>query len=128
MLRSRDICEIHRFQNLWHHHGHCCIMEVTLSLILSTIKIKFHQILVCCMKNISNMFLTQCLRLDTSSRPFYDFIEMTIERDVAIFSSWQSPFLIVPYSPFQNYEALESWHIWVLNNWSKLLNWKWPGT
>ena len=38
--------------------------------ILSTIKIKFGQILVCCMANISKMFLTQCWRLRTSSRPF----------------------------------------------------------
>ena len=26
-------CEIHRFQNLWHHHRHCYIMEITLMLI-----------------------------------------------------------------------------------------------
>ena len=26
-------CEIHRFQNLWQHHRHCYIMEVTLMLI-----------------------------------------------------------------------------------------------
>ena len=35
------------------------------------------QILVCCMINISNMFLRQYWRLETSSRPFYDFIKMT---------------------------------------------------
>ena len=26
-------CEIHKVQNLWHHHKHCYIMEVTLMLI-----------------------------------------------------------------------------------------------
>ena len=35
---------------------------------------KFGQILVCCMTNISNMFLDECWRLETSSRLFYDFI------------------------------------------------------
>ena len=31
-----------------------------------------------CMTNISSMFLVQCWRLRTSSRPFYDFIKTTI--------------------------------------------------
>ena len=35
---------------------------------------KFGQILVCCMTSISNMFLDECWRLETSSRLFYDFI------------------------------------------------------
>ena len=26
------ICEVHRFWNLWHHHKHCYIMKVTLTL------------------------------------------------------------------------------------------------
>ena len=34
--------------------------------ILSTIKIKFGQILVCCVLSISNMFLTECWRLETT--------------------------------------------------------------
>ena len=46
--------------------------------IVSTIKKKFGQILVCCMANISNMFLVQNWRLETSSRAFYDSIKMTI--------------------------------------------------
>ena len=46
--------------------------------ILSAIKMKFRQILVCCMTNISNMFLVQYRRLETSSRPFCDFIKTTI--------------------------------------------------
>ena len=75
-------------------------MEVTLMLIiffnLSTTKMKFSQVLVCCMAIILNMFLAQCRRLETSSRPLYcfiemtiypDFIKMTIYPDLAIFNS-----------------------------------------
>ena len=60
------------------------------------------------MANISNMFLAQCWRLETSSRPFYDFIKMTISRDQAIFNSGHLSFLTVPYSTFQKRETLES--------------------
>ena len=38
--------------------------------LLRSIKMKFGQILVCCMANISDIFLAQCWRLETSSRPF----------------------------------------------------------
>ena len=71
-------CEILKFPNLWHHHRHCHIVEVTLPYffwILSSMKMKFGRILVCCMTSISNMFLTQNWRPETSSRPFYDFIK-----------------------------------------------------
>ena len=95
--------------------------------ILSPIKMKFDQILVCCMTNISNMFLAECWRLETSSRLFYDFIKMTIQQDLAIFNGWHIPFLIVFYSPFQQNETLESRHIWLLSNWGRLLNLKRPG-
>ena len=95
--------------------------------ILSPIKMKFDQILVCCMTNISNMFLAECWRLETSSRLFYDFIKMTIQQDLAIFNGWHIPFLIALYSPLQKNETLESWHIWLLSNWGRLLNWKEPG-
>ena len=37
--------------------------------VLSTIKMKFGQILVYCMTHISNKFLAQCWSLETSSRP-----------------------------------------------------------
>ena len=47
---------------------------------------KFGQLLVCCMTNISDMFLAECWRLETSSMLFYDFIEMTIQQDQAIFN------------------------------------------
>ena len=95
--------------------------------ILITIKIKFSQILVCCMTNISNLFLAECCRLETSSRLFYDFIKITIQQDPTIFNGWHIPFLIVLYSPLQKNETLESWHIWLLSNWGRLLNWKGPG-
>ena len=65
---------------------------------------KFGQILVCCVANISNMFLAECLRLETSSRLFYDFIKITIQQDLAIFNGWHIPFLIVLYPPFQKNE------------------------
>ena len=90
--------------------------------ILSPIKMKFGQILVCCMKNISKMFLAQCWRLETSSRFFYDSIKTTIQQDLVIFDCWHILFLIVLYSPFQKYETQESWHIWLLSNWGRLLN------
>ena len=95
--------------------------------ILSPVKMKFGQILVCCMTNISNMFLAECWRLETSSRLFYDFIKMTIQQDLAIFNGWHIPILIVLYSSFQKNETLKSWHIWLLSNWGRLLNWKGPG-
>ena len=62
---------------------------------------KFVQVLVCCRKNSFSMFLAECWRLETSSRPFYDFIKKTIQQDLAIFNGWHMPFLIVLYSPFQ---------------------------
>ena len=68
---------------------------------LSPIKMKFGQILVCCMTNISNVFLAECWRLETSSRLFYDFIKTTTQQDLTIFNGWHIPFLIVLYSPFQ---------------------------
>ena len=48
---------------------------------------KFDQILVCCMTNISNMVLAQCCRLESIFRPFYDFIKMMIQQDLTIFDS-----------------------------------------
>ena len=74
------------------------------------------------MTNISNMFLGECLRLENSSRLFYDFIKMTIQQDLSIFNGWHIPFLIALYSPFQKNETLESCHIWLLGNWGRLLN------
>ena len=39
---------------------------------------KFGELLVWCMTDISNMDLAQCKWLETSSRSFYDFIKMLI--------------------------------------------------
>ena len=74
------------------------------------------------MTNISKMFLVRCRRLETSPRPFYDFIKMPIKRDVAIFNDGHLPSLTVPYSPFQKSETLESWHNCLLSNRVRLLN------
>ena len=46
------------------------------------------------------------------------------------------PFLVIDIYHFQmslihlfkKNETLESWHDWLLSNWSRLLNWKEPGT
>ena len=66
---------------------------------------KFCQILVCRMTNIFNIFLPQYWRLETSSIPFYCFIKMTIQRDLAIFDRRHLLFFNVPYSPFQKHET-----------------------
>ena len=92
--------------------------------ILSTIKMKFGHILVYLITDISNMFLTQCWRLETNSRPFYDFNEMAILQELSIFRSWYLLFSIIPYWPFQKSITPETWHDWFLSNWSRLLNWK----
>ena len=70
---------------------------------------KFGQILLYLITNISSIVLVQCWRLGTSSRLFYDVNEMTILQDLSIFSSWYLPLLIVPYSPFQKDETLETY-------------------
>ena len=36
------------------------------------------------------------------------------------------PFLNVLYLPFQKNETPESWHNWLLSNWSRMLSWKRP--
>ena len=131
--RLSSFCEIHRFENLLRHHRHSYIMKVTLSYpyifsILSTIKMKFGQILVCWVANISNMLLAKCWWLETSSRSFYDFIKLEVYRELSIFKVDNLPFLIIPYSPFEKSETLESWHNCLLGNWSRLLNWKRPGS
>ena len=56
---------------------------------------------MCCMTNISNMFWLNAVDWKLVPGPFYDFIKMTILRDLAIFNSSQLRFLIVPYSPLQ---------------------------
>ena len=70
-------CEIHSFKicdviKALVHNG--SYTYAYFFLILSTIKMTFGQILVCSTANISNMFLARCCGLETSFRPFYDFI------------------------------------------------------
>ena len=96
--------------------------------VLSTIKMKFGQILVYLIANISDIFFAHCWRLENSSTPFYDFNEMAIYQDLLVLSSWHLPFLIVLHSPFQKNEIVEYWYIWLLSNWSWLLNCKVLGT
>ena len=90
--------------------------------ILSPIKMKFGQILVCCMTNISNIILAECWRLKTSSRLFHDFIKITIQQDLAVFNGWHIPFLIVVYSPFQKKFNTGILAYLVMSNWGRLLN------
>ena len=94
--------------------------------ILSTIKIWSNAIVL--YDKLSHTSLAQCSRLESSSWPFDDFIQMKIKQDLAIFNNSHLPFLIVPYSPFQKNETQKSWHNWLLSNWSRLLNWNGPGT
>ena len=92
MFRSRDI-EIFVF--LWNQQISKFVTSSQVLLhnasytffwILSPIKTKFGQILVCGMTNISNMFLAECGRRETSSRLFYEFIKITIQQDLVIFN------------------------------------------
>ena len=55
--------------------------------------------------------------LETGNR-----FEALIQWKLAIFNSWQLPFLNAPYSPFQKSKTLESSHSWLLNNWIR--TWK----
>ena len=52
--------------------------KLHLRLFLLNPKYYENEILVCCMKNISNIFLAHFWRLKTASRPFYNFTKMTI--------------------------------------------------
>ena len=88
---------------------------------------KFGPMLLYVITNISNIFLTQCWGLETSCRPFNDFNKMTMKRDLSVFRSWYLTFLILLFTLSKNV-SLETWHNWLLSNWSRLLNWREPGT
>ena len=131
MLRSRDIemfvflwnLQISRFvtssKALLHNASYTFAYFFW---ILRTIKMKFGQTLACCRTNIFCMSLAECWRLEASSRLFYDFVKMKIQQDLTIFNGWHMPFSVVLYSPYQKNETLESWHIWFLSNWGRLLD------
>ena len=80
--------------------------------ILSSLKMKLDQILVCCLKTISNMFLAQCWRLETSPRPFYNFIKMAIYRDLTIFNGWR---LSCPLFIFS--KQVKHWNLNIIGYW-----------
>ena len=50
----------------------------------------------------------------TSSRPFYDFLKMKIQRDQTIFDSWHLPFLIAPNTTFQK---MKHWNLDIIGYW-----------
>ena len=86
------------------------------------IKMKFGQILVYLITNLSIMFLVQCWRLETSSRPFHDFNEMAIICQflvvdiniILLFTIVNLPFLILSYLPFQKKKKKRKKH-WKLD-------------
>ena len=98
-------------QELLHHASYTCAYSFKS---LSPMKIKSDQILVCCMTNISNMFLAECWRLETNSRLFYDFIKITVQQDPTIFNDWNVPFWIVLYSPLQK---MKNWNLGIFGYW-----------
>ena len=69
---------------------------------------KFGQILVCCMTNISNMFLAEDWRLETSCRLFYDFVE-TIQQDLAIFNGWD---IFIHF-----FKKIKYWNLVIFGSW-----------
>ena len=83
---------------------------------------KFGQILVCCMTNISNMFLTESGDWKLVPGSFMILFYNGNTARSGHFNARHIPFLIVLYSPFRKNETLASWHIWLLSNWGRLLN------
>ena len=80
---------------------------------------KFGHIVMNLVTKISSMFLDQCWGVETSSRPFYDFNEITILRDVLIFVIWFLKFSILPYSPFEKKKEkeIEHWKHDIIGYW-----------
>ena len=119
--RYQDFCvffKTHRFvTSSWALLHNASYTYADLFWILSRIKMKLGQILLYCMTSISNIFLAECWRLETSSRIFCDFIKITIQQDLTIFNGWHIPFFINLYSTFQKNGTLESWPISLLSNW-----------
>ena len=91
------------------------------SWILTTIKMKFGQILVCCMTNIQLSFWLDAGDWKLVPGPFMILLK---QQDNKIL-----PFFIVdfyhfncPLFTFSKNETMESWHNCLLSNWSWLLN------
>ena len=80
-------------------------------------------------KNFRNVFdVFNAKNWKLFSCRFMVLLKWQYSKDLAIFNNLHLLFLIVRYSSFQINETLESWHNWLLSNWSRLLTWKGPGT
>ena len=78
---------------------------------------KFGQILVCCMTNISNIVLAQCWRLKRVPGLFMILLQWQYNKIWRHFLIVDIlPLLIVPYLYFQKSEILEFWDNWLLSN------------
>ena len=90
--------------------------------ILSTIKMKFGQILPCCITFVTCFWL---IARDWKLIPGPSMTNSKIW-PILLVDLYQ---LWVPLIHlFQKNETLESWHSWLLSDWSRLLNWKGAGT
>ena len=79
---------------------------------------KLDQILVCCMTNISNLFLAQGWRLDTSSRPFMILLKWQYSKiwPFLIFDFYQFSLSLINLFTkmnFWNLDMIGYWHYWI---------------
>ena len=93
-------------------------MEGTLMIISFESKVLSKWNLVKCkcavLTNISDMFLVQCWRLETSSRPLYDFTIMTRYQDLTIFNSWHLHFKMVLIHLLNK---TKHWNLYIIGYW-----------
>ena len=89
---------------------------------LSTIKMKFVQSLVCCMTNVSNIFLAKCWRLEISSRLFYNFIRINYNEELFFIhlfkkmKQWNLFFFVIFISFFTNCVAISKLNIYLIKS------------
>ena len=89
---------------------------------LSTIKMKFVQSLVCCMTNVSNIFLAKCWRLEISSRLFYNFIRINYNEELFFIhlfkkmKQWNLFFFVIFISFFTNCVAISKLNICLIKS------------
>ena len=83
---------------------------------LRIIKMKFDQILVQLMTNISNSFSALLPTLETSSRPSHDFHKIAVQCNLLISSGWRLLFLIAFVHTFQriNKLAITVFYLWLV--------------
>ena len=118
---QRKNISVSRYLNSWVFvkSTDCKICDIILGIayffwVLSSIKMKFGQVLVCCMKNICNMFLAQCWRLETSSAPFMSLLKWQYSE------IW--PFLIVDIYHFwmsliYHFKKTKHWNLDIIVYW-----------